>query len=106
MIQINGLDFAAPIKVANVNDNCFFYHWMDIPDVPSVSGIKTVPGTWDLRGRFRDYTGGVDFAGKSVLDVGVATGWISFEAEKHGAIEVVGVDLPEGDRPQHVPYFS
>jgi 2-polyprenyl-3-methyl-5-hydroxy-6-metoxy-1,4-benzoquinol methylase len=102
MIQITGLDYAKPVNVANEHDGCFFYHSMDIPNIPGL-GVRNVPGTWDLRGRFADYTGGVDFAGKSVLDVGVATGWISFEAERHGAAEVVGVDLPHGDRPQHIP---
>jgi hypothetical protein len=104
MIEIHGLEYANPIQVGSIDD-CSFYHWMDLPDIPSASGVRTVKGSWDLRRRFRDYTGHVDFCGKSVLDVGVATGWISFEAEKHGATEVVGVDLPEGDRPQYVPYF-
>jgi hypothetical protein len=42
--------------------------------------------------------------GKSVLDVGAASGWISFEAERHGAAEVVGLDMANDVPPQYVPY--
>jgi len=60
--------------------DCFFYHSVDLP----LSGHHA--GTWDLRGRFDDYTGGHDFAGRTVLDIGAATGFLSFEAEKRDAI--------------------
>ena len=39
-----------------------------------------VHGQWDLLGKFEEYVGGVEVAGKSVLDVGTATGFLSFEA--------------------------
>jgi hypothetical protein len=35
-----------------------WYHSMDLP------GIGPVEGAWDLRGRFDDYIGHVDLAGK------------------------------------------
>jgi ribosomal protein L11 methylase PrmA len=46
-----------------------------------------------LRGRFLDYLGGFDIKGKSLLDVGAASGFISFEAERMGAAEVYGFDV-------------
>ena len=76
---------AAPRFVDRLED-CFFYHAMDLP------GFGLVPGHWDLRGRFDDYVSGVDLAGKSVLDVGTATGFLSFEAEKKGASRVLSFD--------------
>src|SRR2546421_359741 len=77
--------FAAPIHVQDISD-CYFYHTMDLPR----SGTTT--GDWDLRGRFNDYMGGVSFSGKTVLDVGTASGFLTFEAEKRGA-SVVSVDV-------------
>jgi SAM-dependent methyltransferase len=68
--------------------DCHFYHSMDLP----ISGSQA--GVWDLRGRFEDYTGHVDFSGKSVLDVGTASGYLSFEAEKRGAT-VTSFDAPD-----------
>lgn len=104
MIALRNCDYAAPIRVLHEKDDCFFYHSMEVPDVPAASGKRTIAGVWDLRGRFDEYVGGVEFAGRSVLDVGVATGFLSFEAERRGAAEVVGIDMPATDRPQYVPY--
>ena len=70
--------FAAPRHVEGP-DECFFYHTMELP------GLGLVRGQWDLRGRFDDYVGGVGVEGKTVLDVGTATGFLSFEAERRGA---------------------
>ena len=104
MITLRDWAYAEPVKITGPEDGCSFYHWMDLPLSPSATGSVTVPGAWDLRGRFQDYIGGVDVAGKSVLDVGTATGWISFEAERHGAAQVVGLDAADDVVPQHVPY--
>jgi 2-polyprenyl-3-methyl-5-hydroxy-6-metoxy-1,4-benzoquinol methylase len=68
-------------------EDCFFYHTMDLP------GLGVVRGQWDLRGRFDDYIGGVSVAGKSVLDIGTATGFLSFESEHQGASRVLSVDM-------------
>ena len=58
---------------------CVFYHSLDLP----LSGPQK--GHWDLRGRFDDYVGNVPLSGRSALDVGTASGFLSFEAEKRGA---------------------
>ena len=88
---------AAPRFVASV-DNCFFYHTMELPD------LGVVHGQWDLRGRFDDYTGGVAVEGKSILDVGTATGFLSFEAEKRGASRVVSFDLSDPRQQMFIPF--
>ncbi len=88
--------YATPRSVAGVDD-CDFYHTMDIP------GHRRVEGAFDLRAGIADYLGRVDFQGKRVLDVGAASGFLSFSMERLGA-EVVSYDLS----PEHpwdiVPY--
>ncbi len=54
---------ARPRVVERLED-CYFYHTMELP------GLGVRRGHWDLRGKFYDYVGGVDVAGRSVLDVG------------------------------------
>jgi hypothetical protein len=61
-----------------IND-CIFYHSIDLP------GLGTQRGEWDLRGRFTDYIANVPIGGASLLDVGTASGFLTFEAERHGA---------------------
>jgi len=89
--------FAAPRFIDRVED-CFFYHAMELP------GFGLIPAHWDLRGRFDDYTGGIDVRGKSVLDVGTATGFLSFEAEKRGASRVVSFDQSDGAEQKFLPF--
>jgi SAM-dependent methyltransferase len=89
--------FAAPRHVERIED-CYFYHTMDVP------GFGTVHGHWDLRGRFDDYVGGVEVTGKSVLDVGTATGFLSFEAEQRGAARVVSHDMSDVRQQTLVPF--
>ena len=71
---------------------------MDLP------GLGVQKGHWDLRGRFTDYVGGVDVKGKSVLDIGTATGFLSFEAEAHGAARVVSLDMSDVRQQAFVPF--
>lgn len=66
---------------------CEFYHTTDIP------GVGVVEGQWDLREGLDEYLGGYDFSGKRVLEIGPATGFLTFHIEKT-AREVVAVDLP------------
>lgn len=88
---------AAPRFIERVDD-CFFYHAMELP------GFGLIPAHWDLRGRFDDYIGGVDVAGKSVLDIGTATGFLSFEAEKRGAARVLSFDQRDGADQKFLPF--
>src|SRR2546425_7006679 len=78
--------------------NCFFYHTMDLP------GFGEVRGQWDLRGRFNEYIGGVDLTGKSVIDVGTATGFLSFAAEKSGAARVLSFDIADPRQQDFLPF--
>ena len=89
--------FVEPRYVRDL-DGCFFYHTMELP------GFGEVKGQWDLRGRFDEYIGGVEVAGKSVLDIGAATGFLSFEAEKRGASRVVSFDLGDPRHQSFLPF--
>jgi hypothetical protein len=75
---------------------CVFYHSMDLP------GIGSIEGDWDLRGKFDEYIGSIDVSGKTVLDVGTASGFLTFEAEKRGAT-VFSFDADGPERIQLVP---
>ena len=88
---------AAPRFVDSV-DECFFYHTMELPE------LGLVRGQWDLRGRFADYVGGVSVAGKSVLDVGTATGFLSFEAERLSAARVLSFDMGDARQQMFIPF--
>lgn len=79
-------------------EDCFFYHTIDLADG------TTIEGHWDLRGRYADYTGHVDFRDARVLDVGTASGFLSFSAEAAGAREVVSFDLDTAARQHLLPF--
>jgi len=85
------MQYATPRHVASL-DECWFYHVIDLPQHGTVNHF----GSWDLRGRFDEYVGGVNLAGKTFLDVGTASGFLTFEAEKRGAI-VTSFDVATGD---------
>lgn len=78
-------------------DDCYFYHTMEIP------GHGEVRGEWDLRGRAEGYLGDTCFAGKRVLDVGAASGYLSFEMERMGA-DVISFDLSDEHDWDIVPF--
>ena len=88
--------FAVPLKVDNVAD-CYFYHTIELPS----HGV--INGDWDLRGRVDEYLGKVDFAGQRVLEIGPASGFLTFEMEKRGA-EVVSVEVTAKHGWDFVPY--
>src|SRR5215210_4730072 len=67
-------------------------------------GFGVVHGQWDLRGHFEEYVGGVRVEGKSVLDVGTATGFLSFEAERRGAARVVSHDMSDVRQQTLLPF--
>jgi hypothetical protein len=85
------------IRPVDSLDQCWWYHSLDFPDGTGVTG------DWDLRGRFGDYTGNVDVAGKRVLDVGTASGFFAFNAERQGA-KVVAFDMPVNGNWDTVPF--
>lgn len=91
------MPFASP-RAVDSPDDCFFYHAMDLPDGREVKAASY----WDLRGRFGDYTGHVDLSGKRFLEIGAASGFVSFEAERRGA-EVVSFDMERPEQRQFIP---
>ena len=86
-------------------EDCDFYHYVELADG------RVVPGGWDLRGAEDVYLGHQSWAGKRVLELGPATGHLTFWMEAQGA-EVVGFDLgpdvrpavlrPEGPPAEHI----
>jgi O-methyltransferase len=88
--------FATAWEVGSA-DECDFYHTMEIP------GHGLVSGQWDLRGKTDEYLGNYDFAGKRVLEIGPASGFLTFELEKRGA-NVVAIDVSDDRAWDFVPY--
>ena len=70
---------------------------MDLP------GHGLVEGHWDLRSNVDSYLGRQALRGKSVLDVGCASGFLSFEMEKRGA-RVTSFDADHAGRYHHLPF--
>jgi hypothetical protein len=93
----NNTIFEMPKPMPSIED-AIFYHTIDLP------GYGAIKGNWDLRGNVDDYLGHVDLRGKRLLDVGTATGFISFEAERRGA-EVIAFDMGEKEPYDCVPYY-
>ena len=89
--------FAAPLNVDNVAD-CYFYHTMELPGHGVIEGRD-----WDLRGGVDEYLSKVDFAGQRVLEIGPASGFLTFEMEKRGA-DVVSVEVTDEHGWDFVPY--
>lgn len=79
--------YTQPRDIASLQD-CYFYHTMDVPE------FGTVEGEWDLRGAIDQYLGYYDLAGKRVLDIGAASGILTFHMERLGA-QVISYDLSE-----------
>ena len=64
---------------APTSPNLVWYHAIELP------GGQVLPGAWDLRGHEAAYLGGVNVAGKRVLELGPATGYLTFYMEQMGA---------------------
>ena len=60
-------------------DTLVWYHTVELPDG------RVLPGAWDLRGHEADYLGGVDVGGARVLELGPATGYLTYYMERQGA---------------------
>ncbi|MBD1896738.1 class I SAM-dependent methyltransferase [Trichocoleus sp. DQ-A3] len=88
--------FATPLQVDNLEE-CSFYHVMDIP------GVGEVGDHWDLRKTIDSYFGQFDFNSKTVLDVGAASGFLTFEMERRGA-SVTSFDIIDGSMWDIVPH--
>ena len=88
--------YETPREITDIT-SCAFYHFMDLP------GIGEVGDQWDLRKTIDDYFGHFGFSGKRVLDVGAASGFLSFEMEKRGA-SVVSFDIVSGGDWNYVPF--
>lgn len=79
-------------------DKCHFYHSFDLPDG------TVVHGDWDLRGQFEHYIGNVDLKGKTVFDMGTATGFLAFSAETGGAASVTASEMRSMNQSDRVPH--
>jgi hypothetical protein len=90
--------YAEPRYVTSVEE-CYFYHHIDLPGMPEVGR------GWDLRKSVDAYLGHFDFRGKRALDVGTASGFLTFEMEKRGA-EVVSFDRSNSADWQLVPFAA
>jgi len=76
--------------------DCYVYHWFDLPDG------RTIPGVYDLRKDWRSYLGNVDFKDRRVLEVGPASGFLTFKMEQDGA-NVVAFDVAPSVSPDVMP---
>ena len=72
-------------------DDCYFYHSIELP------GLGLQVGHWDLRPDIDAYLGRQSFKGRRVVDVGTASGFVTFELEKRGA-DVIAFDRDLNDR--------
>ncbi|MCD4779213.1 MAG: hypothetical protein K8S27_01500, partial [Candidatus Omnitrophica bacterium] len=88
--------YAEPRVVTDLKD-CTFYHTMDIP------GYGIVEGEFDLQDGVDAYLGNENFNGKRVLEIGPASGFLTFNMERKGA-DVVACDLSEKQEWDIVPY--
>jgi SAM-dependent methyltransferase len=80
-------------------ETCNFYHCFDFPDGSSIEN-----GARDLRGLYAGYIGDCPVHGKTVLDVGTATGFLAFSAEEAGAAQVTALDAKNAMEFQRVPF--
>jgi SAM-dependent methyltransferase len=94
--QIEPLLVSSPPRKAALAD-CAFYHFMDLP------GVGQVGHEWDLRPNVDAYLGNLDFRGKRVLEIGPASGFLTFTMEQKGA-SVVAVELTQAKAWEFVPF--
>jgi hypothetical protein len=86
-----------PPRLVHGPEECDFYHAVDLPRF----GFQ--PGLWDLRRGVDAYLGHQPLAGRRVLEVGSASGFLSFEMESRGA-RVTAYDLSPAHDWDVVPY--
>jgi hypothetical protein len=76
-------------------EDCDFYHSVELPQ-------GRQEGVWDLVSRFDDYVAHEALGGRSLLDVGTASGFLTFEAEKRGAV-VTSLEAASSDSWHQLP---
>ncbi len=85
----NNTPIFAKLPLDNISlEDCMFYHVMDIPGLS-----EPTKGDWDLRKGVDEYLGHLNFKNRTVLELGPASGYITFHIEKLGA-KVTSIDLP------------
>lgn len=89
---------AAPWPLPPRSD-CDFYHCMDFPGGESIEDAN-----WDFRGRFESYIGGYPIHGRTLLDVGTASGFLAFSAEEAGAAHVTAIDALHASEFQRISF--
>jgi O-methyltransferase len=77
--------FFEPRKSVRLED-CEFYHHIAYPNGEEHTGH------WDLRGCVEDYLGRLDYSGSKVIEIGPASGYLTFAMEARGA-NVTAVEL-------------
>lgn len=82
-----------------------FYHIFDLGNGVSTPGYKSLVLVQQV---VKDAMATVDFKDKRVLDIGCRDGLFSFEAEKAGAKEVIGIDsmISKGAVELLIPHFN
>jgi 2-polyprenyl-3-methyl-5-hydroxy-6-metoxy-1,4-benzoquinol methylase len=81
----------SPERLRGFATEAFWYHTLEFPH-----GIQTA-GVYQLRPHLHFFGFPPSLAGETVLDVGAADGFFSFEFEKRGAAEVLAVDNNPAD---------
>lgn len=92
-------------ELARRLSNYSFYHIIPLTPTLKTPGVERyLPGQEKVLRTLR----GLDFEGKRVLDVGCRDGLYSFEAEKGGAREIIGIDndLSRGAVELLIPWFG
>jgi len=72
-------------------------------DLPKVGTVSAPDGKWDLRSHVESIFAGYEFEGQSVVEIGPASGFLTFEMEKRGA-QVVAVDAAPDHEWDIVPF--
>ena len=83
-----------------------WYHTIEVADgIYTESFVPNFKKMWDHNLKCME---GVDFTDKKVLDIGCRDGLFSFEAEKRGAREIIGIDndISKGAVEFLIPFFN